>query len=695
MQQVPMTQHPYPAMNFQPPQPPPPDPAWKAPPSGSQPAQTSGPPMISVMAPNFAMPSMPQTPTMPAPPSQPINSDLMTTERGSKKSNRKAGRRAHDPPEIYMQMPRPWDMREKLTKMPFCASSTPSKLGLWQDYAAQFTLQERHPLALERTCEDMVLAQMAQRLHLGPEVMADLHRHLREPCATMRAGLPPHLGRALRALHLDTHWHIGDQPDACRTTIGTRPGDAFADVIFGYLWSRVLQEFRAHVETLCPFDVFPREEDLCLFGQNNDKHDAFQPFVGPCWMDDLCVVISADSCQELVRKTTFLTGELLDQCISHGMTPNLAACKTEIILALRGPGAQKAKTQHYGPTAPKALHIAGEYGSHSVRLVSQHTHLGGVLHHRGDRHTEIKRRVAIAHTAFTAHRKLLFANKNITLQRRVGIFRCIVLSKLLSGTESWVIDDVKTKERLHSAIIALYRRLLGHRGDAHHTDASILHATGLPSPSELLRIQRLRHLGTLQGCKSLVDWGLLNEDKPWIILVEDDLRWLWHQIQGNTHLPDPTVRPAAWLDLINRHPGYWKRLIRRGMTHACRHRKKVYSLIAFHQDVLGYLKDQGFISANPTPTLRPEIPSSRFGCMSCQLRSKSKGGEGAHMNRVHGQVNPVRHLLQGTQCLSCMKEYFTATKLKAHLLHSTFCPVKDIDWNQMPLCAIAWQRIDC
>ena len=42
-----------------------------------------------------------------------------------------------------------------------------------------------------------------------------------------------------------------------------------------------------------------------------------------------------------------------------------------------------------------------------------------------------------------------------------------------------------------------------------------------------------------------------------------------------------------------------------------------------------------------------------------------------------------------------MKEYFTATKLKAHLLHSTFCPVKDIDWNQMPLCAIAWQRIDC
>ena len=60
-------------------------------------------------------------------------------------------------------------------------------------------------------------------------------------------------------------------------------------------------------------------------------------------------------------------------------------------------------------------------------------------------------------------------------------------------------------------------------------------------------------------------------------------------------------------------------------------------------------------------------------CMSSQLRCKTKGGEGAHMNRVHGRVDPVRSLFQSTQCLSCMKEYFTAAKLKAHVLHSTFC----------------------
>ena len=149
----------------------------------------------------------------------------------------------------------------------------------------------------------------------------------------------------------------------------------------------------------------------------------------------------------------------------------------------------------------------------------------------------------------------------------------------------------------------------------------------LPNPSEL-RIQRLRHLGTLYGCKSLIDWGLLNEDKSWLLLVEDNCRWLWHQIQGNTHLPDPTARPAAWLDLINRHPGYWKRLIRRGATHACRQRNREFSLIVFHQDVLDYLKDQG--SGHSTPVSHPEIPDARFGCMCCQLRCKSKGGDKAH-----------------------------------------------------------------
>lgn len=60
----------------------------------------------------------------------------------------------------------------------------------------------------------------------------------------------------------------------------------------------------------------------------------------------------------------------------------------------------------------------------------------------------------------------------------------------------------------------------------------------------------------------------------------------------------------------------------------------------------------------------------------CAVRSvscKTKAGEGAHMNRLHGQVHPVRTLITLSQCESCLTEYRTHGKLKAHLIRSHHC----------------------
>ena len=60
-------------------------------------------------------------------------------------------------------------------------------------------------------------------------------------------------------------------------------------------------------------------------------------------------------------------------------------------------------------------------------------------------------------------------------------------------------------------------------------------------------------------------------------------------------------------------------------------------------------------------------------CSAVLPSDRSKDGEGAHMYKIHNQVNPVRTLFQGTQCPCCLKEYYTATKLKAHSLHADDC----------------------
>lgn len=43
------------------------------------------------------------------------------------------------------------------------------------------------------------------------------------------------------------------------------------------------------------------------------------------------------------------------------------------------------------------------------------------------------------------------------------------------------------------------------------------------------------------------------------------------------------------------------------------------------------------------------------------------------MFRKHGEVQPVRHLIDSTQCGACLREYFTHGKIKMHLLRSATC----------------------
>ena len=94
------------------------------------------------------------------------------------------------------------------------------------------------PLALGGTWNDEVLASMPARLHLDPDTLHDLHERLQEPDALSRAQTPDFHRKYLQALHTDTHFRLDHQEDQVRTTFGSRPGDSFADVVFGFLWTR-------------------------------------------------------------------------------------------------------------------------------------------------------------------------------------------------------------------------------------------------------------------------------------------------------------------------------------------------------------------------------------------------------------------------------------------------------------------------
>ena len=176
------------------------------------------------------------------------------------------------------------------------------------------------PLVVDGPIDDEMIASMAARIDLDDGFLHDLQDALRQPCALEEAGVPLHLRRAIRALHTDTFFKLPTQQDQVLTHIGTRPGDSFADVIFGYMMAKVLHKFQADMDALGLLMRIPMEE---AFGRETSPPKARFPFVGPCWMDDLCVCLTATSNTGLEQALGTATGAILDTFKSFAMTPNL------------------------------------------------------------------------------------------------------------------------------------------------------------------------------------------------------------------------------------------------------------------------------------------------------------------------------------------------------------------------------------
>lgn len=525
------------------------------------------------------------------------------------------------------------------------------------------------PLALGGSISDDDIAVIATRLGLDGDTLHQFHHQLQDPSALQQAGASPTVQRFLQALHCDTWFTIGTQQDVVRTSIGSRPGDSYADVVFGLLWAKLLRQYENALIQHEIIETIPSIEVPSLFDCPSEVKDQI-PFVGPTWMDDLNVCIAAESNSGIERKTATALSILLDQCKAYHMEPNLRKGKTEVMFTFRGHQTRSFRRKYY--SSHEGLPVVCEAGTVRVSVVSRYLHLGGILHHRDVDRAEVSRRLAIAHQAFTTHRRILYHNKRLTWEKRRELFTTLVLSKLVYGLESWAMQSQAVQAQFHGGILSLYRRLLKVPHDSHLTDLHVLAKVGLPMPDELLRSCRLRYFGTLHRCGSAANWGLLAEDQTWINLVQEDFQWLWTQICNTTDLPDPVMHYPAWRDLLTFHSTYWKKLVRRSIAHAVAQRQNYLTALELHQNVGQVLHDHGWAPCLPTDD-KIIIPRSSHGCMQCQTRHLTHAGESVHMFKRHGRVAPARRLFAETHCPACLREYHTRAKVLAHLRIAVQC----------------------
>ena len=143
------------------------------------------------------------------------------------------------------------------------------------------------------------------------DILHQLQQHLVDESAVQQAGMPEPAQRVLRAIHLDTFFQVPGQKDICRTTAGSRPGDSFADVVFTFLFARVLKVFQHKLEKHGLQELIGVDSCFDPFGRMIREADTAEVYSGPVWMDDLCATIQAESAAAAVRKAGVVASLLL------------------------------------------------------------------------------------------------------------------------------------------------------------------------------------------------------------------------------------------------------------------------------------------------------------------------------------------------------------------------------------------------
>ena len=167
-------------------------------------------------------------------------------------------------------------------------------------------------------------------------------------------------------------------------------------------------------------------------------------------------------------------------CIKYGLKMN--ANKTKFMIITK----DKTDTQHDN----KKLTL----NNTAVERVYSYKYLGTWINSNGDASKEIRCRVEIARTGFFKMRKI-FSNRDLSLELRIRMFKCYVLSILLYGVEAWTLMEADLK-KIEAFEMWCYRRILNISWVDRVTNVEVLRRIGKDKEVvKTVKTRKLRYFG--------------------------------------------------------------------------------------------------------------------------------------------------------------------------------------------------------
>eukprot|EP00439_Symbiodinium_sp_Y106_P042323 s764_g5.t1 len=483
--------------------------------------------------------------------------------------------------------------------------------------------------------------------------------------------IPAPLLRVVRA-QLGHTWSLDGQPGTqlYRTHTGTAPGSPVADVLFAVLFSRYLHDVETFLQSLgCAPTV-----SLAWAGPADSAPT-------PTWADDVVILFQVEHPQGVRQVVEQVGSFAVGQLSSSGLAANLGQGKTEAVLAIRGCGSRQVRRDLLAAHSPSVDLAASAATARPLRIVQNYVHLGAVVNAEISEVPNLKHRQGLLWAAFRPLKFKVLSNPWLSLPEKRGIVLGRLVPRFMFGSGLWRLGNQAERQAALSPLCSLFRQcirpFLGCSSERMHM-SEVLSALGLPSPEELLHVERVRAFLDILKPDMRATWLGFVQDGVWLATALESLCVV---LPAASSWPGFARLPTE-LDL-GVLAGFVEPL-RPALKRACKAylKRAVASRPAVSWETVR-ARQSGEPDLTVVSTAATALP---FVCGKCGQRFLNRRRLAVHSARRHQQHALSRCVAVGTRCERCQLEFWSEDRLAAHLARSAqrLATYSEADFARLP-----------
>ena len=213
------------------------------------------------------------------------------------------------------------------------------------------------------------MLQIFRRFGFDASAIADLSDLIHSGGILSALGAGEHLLHILREMYTRswfvTRFCTGGK--ICMTLLGSRPGRSFADLVFAFVYYRILDSIRQAAEQERIYVLVMRNGACCPWSGGPGPAAECAKVLDTTWADDTDAVVTAPEPRMLVHRAQRLTAVIVSTCRAHGLRPNLKRGKSALMTSLRGNGCRAVAAEFFaGGSACASCALVGRLHSGSA-----------------------------------------------------------------------------------------------------------------------------------------------------------------------------------------------------------------------------------------------------------------------------------------------------------------------------------------